>query len=235
MWTFLKGMSLHWAGVIAIVILFLALMAYVAKVVKRIAKRIAALIADLFKGLWKGSVDLSTDIITLWHDVLVFDTLRQRQKMAKELKRCALERDPGSLRKLERAARSPYSFKRSYALNALGRLDWRASEDVGKAVKIQVKGLASRDPYVREAAAHALYRMGNHAAPAQSALVEILRAHRSEGAARYAVLALGRMRDLTKEALDELKATVVARNSCAAAEAAQLLKDRRPTHAGGPG
>ena len=97
---------------------------------------------------------------------------------------------------------------------------------------IQFKGLASHDPFVREAAAHALYRMGNQAVSAREALIGVLRRRRSEGTTRYAVLALGQIRKLLKpddlEVLEKvLEDAALARNSYAATEAGDLLRALR--------
>lgn len=185
----------------------------------------------LIKWLWEAIVELCGSLIdvlqqsvTFAGDALVLDTLGHRQRVAEELDRSAENvkesGDAESLRKLERAALSPDSFKRSYALDALGRLGKRASE----ALTLQVRGLASRDPFVREAAAHALYRGGSQGPQARAALVEVLRKRRSEGTARYAVLALGQIEGLTAEDLKVLEATALAVDSYAAEEAADLFK-----------
>lgn len=240
MWDFLTGLiwkllQLVFAAVaiLAIWVMFLYIVEFFKwlwKSIKRLWKSVGALFASVINFFHQG--------ITFVGDVLVLDTLGHRKKMAKELEGCAEKvensRDPESLKKLERAAQSPDSFKRSYALDALGRLGERSSETV----PIQVKGLASRDPFVREAAAHALFRMGRQAAQARAALVEVLRRCRSEGTARYAVLALGQIGGLTAEELEVLKATAQAKNSYAAVEAAELFKrfeGHHPAQTGDPG
>jgi HEAT repeats len=257
MWdVFITILGLVWAllsGVLAVVGAILglvwALLPWVLAVVGAILGLVLvvyliARMASIVEGLWQAIVALSASVISdFWrdimfvHDVLVFDTHGHRQKVAEELNECATKvrelGDPESLKKLERAAQCPDSFKRSYALDALGRLGERASE----AVAIQVKGLASRDPFVREAAAQALSRMGSQAAQAREALVEVLRTRRSEGTARYAVLALRQIGGLKAEDLKVLEATALAPNSYAAEEAAELfehLEGRRPAQAGGP-
>src|SRR6185503_8782835 len=196
-----------------------------------IAIWVVKLTTSFFKWLRSGTIALFDRVIensrlgiSYVGDSLALDTLSHREKVASELdesaKKCEESGDPESLKNLKRAAQCPDSFKRSYALDALGRLGNRAADTV----TIQVKGLASSDPFVREAAAHALYRMRRQAAPARSALVEVLRKRRSEGTARYAVLALEQIGGLTEEDLRVLHTIALAKNSYAAREAAELFE-----------
>lgn len=329
MWDLLKGLVwslLYWALVCAVAVLAFAI--------------VVDLIASIFKVLreWLAAhfptlIDLFQQFATYMENVISLDTLDHRKRVAKKLDSCAekikvMGEDSESLKELKRAAESLYSFKRSYALDALGRLGERVPEgfelqllmssvsddsdipttgknlvivagvgdglrfrifgvdgnvvvesaemsltsragqiaDLKKQLEnlwpphqltegekvrvvtavasifglsvlesvmdIQIKGLASHDPFVREAAAHALYRMGNQAVSAREALIGVLRRRRSEGTARYAVLALGQIRKLLKpddlEVLEKvLEDAALARNSYAATEAGDLLRALR--------
>jgi hypothetical protein len=122
------------------------------------------------------------------------------------------------LKRIEAAAKSHQRFKRCYALDILGRLGPLAKESVAT----QVEGLLSDDPFVREAAAQALFRLGEFAKPARRELVRVLATHLNEGTARYAVLALGEIGDTSPETLEALQNAAFADNSYAADEAATL-------------
>jgi len=117
---------LYWALVCAVAVLAFAI--------------VVDLIASIFKVLreWLAAhfptlIDLFQQFATYMENVTSLDTLDHRKRVAKKLDSCAekikvMGEDSESLKELKRAAESLYSFKRSYALDALGRLGERVPE-----------------------------------------------------------------------------------------------------------
>jgi hypothetical protein len=156
----------------------------------------------------------------------VFDSLTNRKRVADrvtELARDVRERPENkeSLMALAQAAESRYDFERCFALDALGRLGSLAKGTVPTITR----GLESSDPYIRDAAAHALARMGKDAAPARKELVKVVLHHVGESAARYAVLALGEIGDGSAEVLDALKYAAQAVDSDGRGEARKVYEN----------
>jgi hypothetical protein len=96
-----------------------------------------------------------------------------------------------SMRKLMAAASSRRRFERCFALEVIGRLgDYALS-----AVPLQIEGMLDDDPFVREAAASSTLRLLSksvartfrHERHLEHALVNVILAHVSEGAAHHAV------------------------------------------------
>jgi len=119
------------------------------------------------------------------------------------------------LLEIEQAVKGRSRFEQCYALDTLGRLGSLAQD----ATQTLAEGLQSGDPFVREAAAQALFRMGKYAITAKRGLIDVLHYHVNEGTVRYAVLALDEIGDESQEVLDALEYVAFAKDSYAASEA----------------
>ena len=127
-----------------------------------------------------------------------------------------------ALRQMETAANSSYRFERCYALGTLG--------DLGKpavpALPTIRRGLLDADPFVRDAAAHAVFDMAEKGADAKSAadeLVEVVKRYVNESAAMYAIRALGEIGIASPEVLEVLRFAERATDSISPKDATEVL------------
>lgn len=143
--------------------------------------------------------------------IVGFDTVWRRENTARHLNDLAAKienhpQDDAALQELIGHAQSTYHFERDFAIGTLGKLGGKAVP----AIPTIADALGSSDSFTRGAAARALYHMGENAAPAKTELIQLMSTHPSEGAARYAVEALGRIGDSSPDVLDALRATVLS-------------------------
>jgi HEAT repeat protein len=158
----------------------------------------------------------------------IIDTGSNRERVAKRIKDLSAQvkeqpGNPAPLIAIAEAAKSGYRFERCYALNALGRLGPLARDSLPAIIR----GLESDDPFVRDAAAQAALEMKCLAKPATKQLIKLIYDHRNEGAARYAVLALGEIDESSPEVLDVLKYAVEASDSYGKDEARKVYEKLR--------
>ncbi|MCA9066948.1 MAG: hypothetical protein KDA96_27965 [Planctomycetaceae bacterium] len=134
------------------------------------------------------------------------DSVWSRKQVAEDLTAAAkrVEANPGdvnSLRQIEDAANGSYRFEQCYALGTLGRLGKGALP----ALPTIQRHLLSDDPYIRDAAAHATFRLGADAQPLRAELARLIRMHVNEGAAMYAVRALGEIGNPSPDVFEVLQ------------------------------
>ena len=154
-----------------------------------------------------------------------YDTLGRRKQTAARARELAnqVKADPKNseaLRALMEAAQSKYHFERDYARNTLGKLGGLAKESV----PILAQGLRSDDGFERDASAHALFDIGKHSFSAKVELLEVIRNHVNESAARYAIEALGEIGDNSPEVLETIKFAAYAKLSLGHEEAREVYK-----------
>jgi hypothetical protein len=178
-------------------------------------------------------------VVTLFIDFLDFGWIRSRKHVASKLTLLAsLYRghlsDFRPLLKIERAARNRRRFTRCYALNTLGRLGQCAR----RTVWTQADALWSPDPFVREAGARALWRMGDAAIEVKSQIISAIYQRVSEGTARYGLLWLAQTNVIGEEINAVLEFVLGAKDSYARADAERLLqrlaKPQNPDPPSGP-
>jgi hypothetical protein len=170
---------------------------------------------------------------TLIADFIEFGWIRSRRTIARNLRSLAntyrdFPSDPGPLLRIERAAKSPTRFTRCYALDTLGRLGSLAK----RTVWTQADALTSPDPFIREAGACALWRMGEGACEVKNQIINSIKIYTREGVARYGLLSLWncRMFISVEEIKPLLDFVVDAEDSFASDTAKQILDQIRDSY-----
>ncbi len=150
----------------------------------------------------------------------LLDTQSRRKAVAEHLRSLATQVKAGinrdeAFNELLRATTSNYDFEKNYAIGTLGRLEELAKD----AVPTISVGLRSNNPYVRDASAHALQRIGKAAAAVKAELIALIYKHKSESAAQYAVECLGQLGDNGNDVLQVLEFAITAKDSMGRQEA----------------
>lgn len=135
------------------------------------------------KNILSGLLDILQD--NAWHRKKTANRItrlyEQFQKNPQKNKGCFLE--------IERAARNGNRFARCYALSTLGRLGDKSRN----ALPTIMRGLQSSDPFVRDAAAEAIWHIASWCtadtlqiiSDYKNNLTKASRDHQNEGAANY--------------------------------------------------
>jgi hypothetical protein len=166
---------------------------------------------NFLNGIREAVRKFQHNLIRVWPG----ETLAKRRIVAADIRSSAKSfennrtNNAASLEEVKAAARSANRFGRCYAIDALGRIELPDLE----MVQIVSEALRSRDPYVREVAAQALFRMGKAARDAEPALIAALAAFPNEGTGYYAVMALDRIAEDSQEIRDSLQRAAFAPNS----------------------